>query len=638
MALLDMIIPFILFRVINFIIAAVIVFVIVFLIEWRLRSGLFPMSAIIPAVVGGALWAGIELFLHEMMILAWFDLINFVRAIILFFALVGSGFLLFSFIMRLFQGWNVFEKATDFWKNVGTRFTEKTTLLTAILLVIFLLSAGGNIFFFVIVPVNEAQYFDSFIVERKDDLFESEIPIDGIRLINADLARAIALRHASRFGAVNIKSLHITTYSGSLVWVATVSPVFFTNDIIEGYIIVSATDQNAEPILSLDIEPTTFNIKAGEGLFYYAELARKALTTIDGNLQYGRAYLTWDDSDNLRTVLTYNYPNLHGYSFYGGVMIFDTNGGLVARYDGLANVPNWVAQPYDENWLENKIAVWGSLRTGSHTFDPLAGGFLGLIRPSTQRVEISKDTRFILDPDLGDVVAITPVHPINNPRTCAGVFKATRNEIYFYDYSDRAYISADEVEKFVEGKLDKPASGEYYATLPILYPFHFPSESGLETKMVWYVPVYWSQSAYWDTEEQEGEPDIGRNIILDRLYIVDAENLNNHIFSLAQQKTSVQMVQEAKQGFTNLMLYGTGEQRYAANITEIHSYIENGETNFIWHTNDTEHEYLKLTPSNLDEDEWILALTANQYDVFLYTAYQAGSDSDVWIVTNLYEP
>ncbi|MFX0090318.1 MAG: hypothetical protein ACFFBD_01050 [Candidatus Hodarchaeota archaeon] len=212
--------------------------------------------------------------------------------------------------------------------------------------------------------------------------------------------------------------------------------------------------------------------------------------------------------------------------------------------------------------------------------------------------------------------------------------------MFYFNKFQKKYLipNAPMTEKFVEGNLIQPASGEFYATLPILYPFKFPTESGLSTKMVWYVPVYWSQSPYWDVEE-ESEPDVGRNIRLDSLWIVDAENLNNYAFAeLAGKATAAQMVLEAKQKFTNLMLYGTGEQRYATNITEIYSFIQNGETNFIWHTNDTNHKYLLLAPSNLGQDEWILALTAKVQDIFLYTAYQSSTGSNVWIVTHLYEP
>jgi len=60
------------------------------------------------------------------------------------------------------------------------------------------------------------------------------------------------------------------------------------------------------------------------------------------------------------------------------------------------------------------------------------------------------------------------VNPIGNRRTLSGVFKATRNRIFFYDFRQANYISGMTAKDLVEGRLPKPAAGIYDAEMPLL--------------------------------------------------------------------------------------------------------------------------------------------------------------------------
>ncbi|MEM2506930.1 MAG: hypothetical protein QXF61_07815, partial [Nitrososphaeria archaeon] len=100
-------------------------------------------------------------------------------------------------------------------------------------------------------------------------------------------------------------------------------------------------------------------------------------------------------------------------------MIYDERGNLYPKRSRYFN-PDWITQVYDEDWLEEMINEKGNFRRGAG-FDYWAGGFLWLIPPSRERFEMTEDTRYIVDPETGDVVALICVNPIGNKRTLSGV-------------------------------------------------------------------------------------------------------------------------------------------------------------------------------------------------------------------------
>jgi len=147
---------------------------------------------------------------------------------------------------------------------------------------------------------------------------------------------------------------------------------------------------------------------------------------------------------------------------------------------------------------------------------------------------MTEDTRYIIDPDIGDMVALVCVNPVGNKRTLSGVFKATRNSIYFYDYRQANYISGMTAEDLVEGRLPKPAAGLYDAEMPLLYPVQI---SPGNYRLAWYVPIYWREGI--------GEKD--ETIYLAGFAIVDAEETSKIAIKMhVEGMTSEQLVRATR--------------------------------------------------------------------------------------------
>lgn len=93
-----------------------------------------------------------------------------------------------------------------------------------------------------------------------------------------------------------------------------------------------------------------------------------------------------------------------------GVYVYDKRG-YVEDYYNMDEIPSWISQMYDEGWLEGQIDNWGGHKRGDG-FDIWAGGLLWFIAPSNDRVTVTEDTRFIVSPDTGEVVALVCVDPV----------------------------------------------------------------------------------------------------------------------------------------------------------------------------------------------------------------------------------
>jgi hypothetical protein len=94
----------------------------------------------------------------------------------------------------------------------------------------------------------------------------------------------------------------------------------------------------------------------------------------------------------------------------------------------MSEIPNWMSYVYDEVCIENMIDEKGSLLRGDG-FDYFAGRFLWIIDPSQDRFQMTEDTRYVVDTETDDVVALVCVNPAEKQRTMAGVLKATREGV-----------------------------------------------------------------------------------------------------------------------------------------------------------------------------------------------------------------
>jgi len=492
-----------------------------------------------------------------------------------------------------------------------------------------------------IAPVEQAQYFDGLIKVKQTDFFVNEIENDRIRLVDPELAQAIVDRHAAVFGSnIKARSLHVTVNTtGHLVWVAAMAADNEFNQELAGLLIVDASNPSAIP------EKITFSAgqaTVSENLFFEAHTSRLSWTR-NAWQKYGRTYITWVPENlslpgmspgDIVQVQTFNRPQLGRWvTEFGGVQVLNLNGNVLATYT--SEIPKFASQPYDEEWLESNIANWGNLRQGDG-FNLFAGGFLGFIQPSSDRVQISRDTRYILSPDTNEVVAVTPVHSSASDLSGAGVFVSDASGITFYDYRNRGYRSSIAIEQFVESNEPQVAQGEYYATLPMLYPVSF----GNSTRMAWFTPVYY-QTAQYDSDGNVYQ----YNVEFRGLYVLDAVQQTVYGKSYLEGGISSRnMVAAAKQGYRTAALNaglisgegqtnGSVDPYTTANITQKDSFVVNGTTQIVFKTNNTTFQYLLASPLVLSTTDWLYALLDVQVSVLVkFKAFQSGS---TWVLTEI---
>ena len=466
--------------------------------------------------------------------------------------------------------------------------------------------------------VANAEYFDAMITETDELLFTNPIPDRMVRLVTEEYAKYVAGQHLSPFGSNNlVAAAHITLRNGTLVWVCTiVSTNVLAENYVKGFIVVDANDpQTVEP---LTITSTT--IPVGEGLFW------------DKNIQFGNylndisslyeyAYPTFDPSGNLVYVQTRTPLGFDFVEAAIGPIVYWENGSVFA-YDTIADTPSWITQAYAEEWLERQITRWGSFRRGSG-FDLFAGGLLWIIPPSNDRLEITEDTRYILNPDTGKIEAFIAVHPVNSPSTLAGVFRATQNEVYYHDLSGMGYVSGEAAVANVVGDIGQPASGYYYGAMPLLYPVTINSTL---TKWTWYTPIYWADTYY---DEDLGDY-VSSNMRLHALGLVDASNIDRFVWlPLGGTTSGEDLVYEVRSDY--LGLFGgvieeepTDSFTITANVTAKTTFVQNGQQHVLLQTNNATYEFLEGAQAWMNTTDWYTLLFLGEGDNFTATVLQVG--------------
>jgi hypothetical protein len=353
---------------------------------------------------------------------------------------------------------------------------------------------------------------------------------------------------------------------------------------VKGFILIDATDPVAVPqIINKDF-------LVGDGLWWDRNVIFRSYLS-DNAYSYGISYPTWSTATNDIVYIVARYEV--GFDLirrYAGLIIYDSKGNVIESYSTLPTVPNWVTQVYDEDWVEGMINEWGTFRRDA-SFDFWAGGFLWIIPPSRDRVHMSEDTRYIVDPDTGDVVAMVMVHPVGSEETLAGVFKATRDGVFFYDYSQDRYISGITAEKIVGGKLPKPATGLYDTEMPLLYPVEV---SDGVFRLAWYVPIYW--------REGTGNPD--ETIYLAGFAIIDALDINTVSMNIAGGGlSSEQLVRSTRLDFLKLFGAVTYVQLNVT-VSDKQEYVRDGITHVVLRVENSTYPWIEATPNDLPSQQW----------------------------------
>ena len=497
-----------------------------------------------------------------------------------------------------------------FWRRL--RITRRLSgKIIALLFILYLVACVVGVIFWQVQRVGNASYFNNFIQLRSGLPFNRSIPDSMVRLVTKELAISVARRHMSEFGSnMRVLDCHITkTLEGKLVWVAVVgSTNVLAENYVKGFIVIDATDPAVVP----QIAHKEFSV--GQGLWWDHSITFRSYLS-DVTYSYGISYPSWDPTTGelVYVVIKYNV-GLDLIRRYAGLLIYDSEGKVMYDFSSMPDIPEWVTQVYDEDWLEHMINEWGGFRRGE-TFDYWAGGFLWIVPPSRERVEMSEDTRYIVDPETGDIIAMVCVNPVESERTLAGIFIATHEGIFFYNYSEEDYISGTTAEDIVEGKLPKPAAGLYYAEMPLLYPVEISGD----LRLVWYVPIYW--------REGTGAPD--ETIYLAGFAMIDARDINLVSINMAGEGlTSEQLVRSTRYDFMRLFGAVTFIE-LDTRVVDKFEYVEDGTTHVVLHVDNSTYPWIEATSKILLSQQWYELLSTESGQRIMANIEKRG---DLWIM------
>jgi hypothetical protein len=232
-------------------------------------------------------------------------------------------------------------------------------------------------------------------------------------------------------------------------------------------------------------------------------------------------------------------------------------------------------------------------------------------------VEISEDTRYILNPETQTVEAFICVHPITSSSALAGVFRATHDGMYYYDMSSLGFISGEAAKANVLSQLPPPATGSYYGAMPLLYPVQI---SPTETKWTWYCPLYWADGIYQDSTFQASD------MRLHALALVDASNVDKfYIQELGGTLSGPTLVQAAREGYIT-RLGGTVEGpkdtfKMNATVTNKTQYVQDGNTHIVLGTSNSTYPYIEGARAWMNLSDWYTLLNLNVSDSFTATIH-----------------
>jgi hypothetical protein len=334
---------------------------------------------------------------------------------------------------------------------------------------------------------------------------------------------------------------------------------------------------------------------------------------------YEYSYPTWTPAGDLVYVQTRTPLGFDFVERAAGPIVYFENGTII-EYALIADTPDWITQAYAEEWLERQISRWGGYRRAD-SFDLLAGGFLWIIPPSTDRLEIHEDTRYIINPDSGNVEAFIAVHPVTAGTTLAGVFRATQTEVFYHDLSGSAFVSGETAASNVIADIGAPASGVYYSAMPLLYPVVI---SPSETKWTWYTPIYWTD-AYWDSDLEEYVAD---NMRLHALGLVDASNIDRFVWlPLGGAISGEELVFEVRCDYIELFggVVDTGPidtfNMTATVVAKVSDTVDSNQ-HIILETDNSTIQYIEGARAWMNLTDWYtLLLDINPFDSFTATIH-----------------
>lgn len=199
------------------------------------------------------------------------------------------------------------------------------------------------------------------------------------------------------------------------------------------------------------------------------------------------------------------------------------------------------------------------------------------------------------------------------------MFKATREGVFFYDFKSANYISGMTAEDMVEGRLPKPATGIYYAEMPLLYPVEISLNN---FTLAWYVPIYWREGT-WETDE---------TIYLTGFAIVDTSEANRIAITMnGEGLTSEQLVRKTRLDFMKLFGVVTYVELNATVLGK-YEYVEEGTTHIVLRLENETYPWVETTPKDIPTLQWnelMATATEPPQNVTMHIEKRG----DKWVVT-----
>ncbi len=476
--------------------------------------------------------------------------------------------------------------------------------------------------------VANAEYIDAMIDQTSDPLFDSPIEDDMVRLVTSEYAQYVARQQFASIGSnIEIAAAHITTRNDRLVWVCVVvSTNVLSENFVKALIVVDANDPS-----NLDII-TDVQIPYGEGLFW------------DKNIQFGNylndmtnsyeyAYPTWDPAGNLVYIQTRTQL---GWDFVErplGPIMYCQNGSILT-YDTIEATPSWVTQVYSEEWLERDVMRWGGYRRADG-FDLFAGGFLWVIPPSNDRLEMTEDTRYIINPDTNRVEALVAVNPPGASNLAlSGFVRGTNDGIFYHDLSTAGFSSGDAAINEVIKQFPDPVSGSYFGAMPLLYPVQVTATT---MRYAWYCPVYW-YDGYYDSDSEEFYIS---DIRLHAFAMADAEDVTiSYTLERSGVITGANLVKTVREGYINevggeVYVEPTDNFNLSASVTSINSYVEDGDTHIVLGTDNSTYEYIVGAKAWMNLTDWYTLLNLQIGDDFTATLEMVNGEYRIIAITKI---
>lgn len=433
---------------------------------------------------------------------------------------------------------------------------------------------------------------------------------NSFRFITDDFAISIANQRASDFGSnTKISDANIIRVNGTLYWCIMYQ---HTQTVLEnrlmGIILVDTNNPNVEPIIIKTDEWHYAN-----NLWYNRDIRVLRYKYEQTNTWlYEEHYPAYDDEHSEWVYVSAAVKqDFEGNLLPNGLYITDVETGSTLNYysmEDIANgdIPEYCIQVMSEDYIEFMVKRWGNYRDTSEpdNIDIWAESWIHGV--SQDRFKIAEDTRYIVNPDNNsEIISVIPLTPSNKESTLYGYFITDqRGNMKLYDMNALGLIAPNVAGSTVRSLLTQPNEGKYEAGMPVMY--YVPTQTG--TIPAYYVPVYWTDNQTYR---------------MSHFAIVSARDTSFNVIIDSSGKVPSTVVTSAQIEFANLYTNSTidDENTFDGTITAIGNYISDGETIFVFATNNT--DVLRLSQTYLSDETWNDVVLSKVGDEFRYAYFES---------------